>query len=206
MKQIRLIWAGVAAMTAAGCVSLLPETAPPKPRYHIGAVDGAAIQGPPVGWSLVVEDPRATRVYDTVKIAVSSSPGRVEYYNGAEWAARAPRLFQTAVIESFEDSGRILNIGDRSSIPLGDIILQMDIRRIQINVANRAETPRVVVFARLTDGKGRVYASRLFTAESAASGRDADAVLAAFGAAFEAVITEIVLWTYEEGAAAIARA
>ena len=43
MKQIiRSMMFGV-AFFASGCVSLLPETSPPKPRYHILAVSADEI-------------------------------------------------------------------------------------------------------------------------------------------------------------------
>ncbi|MCK5750145.1 MAG: hypothetical protein KAH44_28270, partial [Oricola sp.] len=87
------------ALLSSACVSVLPEAAPPKPRFHIAPADAAALGGERLNFTLVVEEPRATRVYDTVRIAVASAPGRIEYLGGAEWADRAPRLFQTAVIQ-----------------------------------------------------------------------------------------------------------
>ena len=106
-----------AVFMSSGCVSLLPETAPPKPRYHISAIEAPKLEGPSVDWSLVVEDPRTTRIYDSVRIAVSTAPGKIEYFAGGEWADRAPRLFQTAIVQTFEDSGRILAVGDRAALP-----------------------------------------------------------------------------------------
>ena len=192
------------AIFSSGCVSLLPETAPPKPRYHIEAVGGDALSGDRVNWSLVVEDPRTTRVFDSVKVAVSPAPGKIEYFAGAEWADRAPRLFQTAVVQSFEDTGRILSIGDRAAVPIGDIILQTDIRKLQVNVAGGAETPLIVIYARLTDGKGTVYAAQQFRAERGARAGDPDSVMAAFDEAFTAVISDLVAWTFLEGEAVVA--
>lgn len=187
---------------AAGCVSLLPETAPPKPRYNIEAADAAGLEGAPVTWSLAVEDPRTTRVYDSVKIAVSTAPGKIEYFSGAEWADRAPRLFQAALIQTFEDSGRILAVGDRSAIPVGDIILQTDIRNTALNVQG-GDTVEVSIYARLTDGKGKIYAAKKFVASEPTVSTQADSVIAAFDRAYENIISDMVVWTYEQGAAAL---
>lgn len=188
-----------AVFFAAGCVSLLPETAPPKPRYHISAIDAVSLQGPSVNWSLIVDDPRTTRIYDSVRIAVSTAPGKIEYFAGGEWADRAPRLFQTALVQTFENSGRILAVGDHAALPVGDIVLQIDIRALHLDVRSGDPASSVTVYARLTDGKGTVHAARLFSASELASSDRADDVVAAMNIAFSRMITEIVNWTYEEG-------
>lgn len=190
----------------AGCVSLLPETAPPKPRYAINAVAADALVGGMHDWSLAIEDPRTTRVYDTVRIAVSTQPGKIEYFAGAEWADRAPRLLQSALVQSLEDSTRILTVGDRMAVPLSDFVLQSDIRRIQLNIRGGARTAVVSVYARLTDGRGKIYAARLFESAQQASSDDPDQVVAAFDAAFAEVIAGLANWTLDQGEAAKAQA
>lgn len=190
------------ALFASGCVSLLPETAPPAPRYHISPVADASLQGAPFGWSLTVDDPRAAGIYNTTRIAVSSAPGKIEFLRGAEWTDRAPRLFRIALIQSFEDAGRILAVGDRTSIPLGDIVLETDIRRMEMVLQNGSRQGRLSVFARLSDGKGEIYAARRFDAAAPARGANADASVAALNDAFAGVIAQIIAWTYEEGGAA----
>ncbi len=198
MKRIARPALIAAAALLGGCVSLLPETAPPKPRYHIEPVEASALEGETVDWSLIIEDPRATKVYDTVRIAVSTAPGKIEYFAGAEWADRAPRLFQTALVQTFEDSGRILAVGDRSALPLADIVLQTDIRRLELNTQG-GQAATVSIYARLTDGRSRIVAAKRFDASAPAASDNADAVIAAFDAAFETLIPEIVDWTYREG-------
>ena len=194
------------AIAASGCVSLLPETSPPKPRYHITTPDTAALQGDHLNWSLVIDDPRTTRVYDSVRVAVAPSPGKIEYFAGAEWADRAPRLFQTTLVQTFEDSGHILAVGDRGAVPVGDMVLQTNIRRMHYDVRNRAGQADIAIYARLGDGKGGVYAARSFLASAPAIGESADDVIAAFNTAFQSLIPEMVVWTYEQGEAATAGA
>lgn len=189
----------VLALFAGGCVSILPEAAPPKPRFHIAPADAQDLAGDRLGFSLVVEEPRATRVYDSVRIAVASAPGRIEYLSGAEWADRAPRLFQTAVVQTFEDAGRILGVGDRTAMPVADIVLQIDIRRMELRVNNGARAADISVYARLSDGKGTVYAARKFDAATPAGSTEPDDVYRAFNASFDEVITSMVGWVYSEG-------
>jgi len=203
MNTMRHMLMAGAALAASGCISLLPETAPPKPRYQITAIDTTSLQGERHDWSLVVDDPRTTRVYDSVRVAVMPSEGKVEYFAGAEWADRAPRLFQIALIQAFEDSGRILAVGDRNAVPVGDVILQTDIRRMHYDVRNGGGVVDVSVYARLGDGKGRVYAAQAFRKTAPVNGRQADDVVAAFNAALSDLIPEMAAWTYDEGEAAV---
>lgn len=187
-----------AAAMVSGCVSVLPEAAPPPPRYAISPAT-AEFEGPAVQWRLVVDDPSATRIYDTTKVAVARSGGRFEYFSGAEWADRAPRLIRFALIQSFEDSGRILGVGDRSAVPLGDFVLQTDIRALQAQYDGPEPMAKAAIFARLTDGKGRIYAARLFEQETPLDGRDADALLAAFDRGLQTIFADIVAWTLDTG-------
>ena len=152
------------AVATSGCVSLLPETAPPKPRYHITAPDTATLEGAPLAWSLVIDDPRTTRIYDSIRIAVTPAAGKIEYFAGAEWADRAPRLFQTALVQTFEDSQRILAVGDRGAVPVGDFVLQTDIRRLHFDVRDSQGQAHIDIYARLGDGKGAIHAARGFRA------------------------------------------
>lgn len=191
-----------AAVLLSGCVSSLLETNPPKPRYLIEASD--VEDGAQVAWSLIVDDPNASRAYDTTKIAVSRAPGRIEYFSGGEWAGPAPRMFQSAVIESFQDSGRILAVGDRVDIPFADFTLQTDIRRMKLNLAGGARNAELAVYARLSNGRGKIYAGKLFSASMRASTSSGDDVAAAFDTAFDDVISNIASWTLREGEAAAA--
>ncbi len=188
------------AMTASGCVGSLLETNPPKPRYMVGYVDGGALAGAPVDWSLIVENPGASRAYDTTKIAVSPSRGRIEYFGGGEWASRAPVVLQMAVIRGFEDSGRILSVGNRSDIAISDFALQMDIRRIDLDVSGGGRVARLNVYARLTNGRGKVVAANVFSESAPASTAEGDDVAAAFDTAFKGVVADVVSWTFEQGA------
>ena len=190
------------ALVASGCVSLLPETAPPKPRYHITAPDTASLQGAPLTWSLVVDDPRTTRIYDSIRIAVTQSPGKIEYFAGAEWADRSPRLFQTSLLKTFEVAQRILAVGDRGDVPVGDFVLQTDIRDLHFDVRESRGQANINIYARLGDGKGAIHAARRFQASIPVNGDEADQIIAAFNEGFQSLIPDLIAWTYEQGEAA----
>ncbi|MBB5518386.1 ABC-type transport auxiliary lipoprotein family protein [Amphiplicatus metriothermophilus] len=187
-----------AALTLVACVSVLPEAAPPPPRYVLASAGFAAAGEAQVAWSLGVDDPAATRAYDTTKIALARAPGRIEYYAGGEWADRAPRLFLIALVRSFENSGRILSVGDLASSPSSDFILRTDIRAMHADYTSGRPIATVSVYAKLMSRRGEVYAARLFEHAVAVDDEGAAQVASAFDQAISALLSDIVEWTFAE--------
>lgn len=188
----------LAAFLAGGaCVSVLPEAPPASARYVVSDVTVSAA-APAVGWTLGVEEPDATLAYNTAKIAVARAPGRIEYFAGGEWVDRSPRLFGVALVRSFENTGAIKGVGSRLTLPVSTYVLQTDIRRLGVVENGNDKRAEVAVFARLTNGRNVIHASRLFTAETALAADTPAAAAAALDAALSAVQREIVPWTIEE--------
>lgn len=200
-----MLLAGAAGLALAGCVSALPDAPPPAPRYLIDSVSFPETGEAPAAWSLIVDDPLATRVNDTTKIALVRDPGRVEFYANGEWADRAPRLVQTALIRSFENTGRILAVGDRITQPRGDFVLQTDIRAMYAVYEGRDPAAMFSVYARILNGRGRVVAARLFEQKTPAGKDKVSDVAAAFDEAVGAVLADVVAWTFEEAGEAYAK-
>jgi len=196
----------LAALALTACVNVLPKAPPASPRFLISAVEGQAPAAPQVEWTLVVEDPQASRVYDSTKIALAQEPGRIEFYANGEWADRAPRLFQSALVRSFENTGRILGVGDRIAQPVGDYMLQTDIRRMEADIRNGDAIATFSIYARLVNNRGKVLAGRLFTSEKKAETNTGPAVAKALDESARAAMIEIVAWTFESGAAARTKA
>ena len=188
-----------AACLLTGCVSVLPEAAPPAPRFSIGEGIEEASPGAPITWSLSVDEAAATRAVDTTKIAIVRSEGRYEYYSGGEWTDRAPLLFQTSLVRSLQNSGRILGVGSRASQPIADLVLQTDMRRFSINETGAFPVAEVEVFARITDLRGRVKAAQRFSQSAELNRNDASGAAAALNRATKEIVSEIVDWTLAEG-------
>lgn len=195
--KIGLLALTLCAQTA--CVSLLPEKAPPATRYMIPPVTFATDSDGPVSWSLAVADPTASRAFDTTKIALSRSPGQIEYYAKAEWADRSTEMVRLALVRSFENTGRILGIGDIATMPGADYVLRTDLRSFQVRY-DGASNPVVetAVFAKLTNRRGKVMASRLFSENQTVSRDSVSEVGQAFNAATSTAIRDIIIWSFEE--------
>ena len=182
---------------ATGCVSVLPEAAPPPARYLIDDVSVDAATGR-VDWSLAVADPSATRAFDTARIAISREPGRIEYFAAGEWSDRAPRLIGSALVRSFENTGVVLSVGDRIDLPSADYVLQTDIRDFHVRNVDGRMTAQVTIFARLTDARSRVFGARRFAVAKPLSASDASDAARGLNEALSALLPDLVSWTLDE--------
>jgi cholesterol transport system auxiliary component len=190
----------------AGCVSVLPKADPASPRYLVAAAQFPEESGAPVSWSLTVEDPQATRVYDNAKIALAREAGRVEFFADGEWADRGPRLFQAALIRSFENTGRILAVGDRTMQPVGDFALQTDIRKMEADFSGAKPRAVFSVYGRLVGSRGKALAARLFEAEAEIGPGGTKDVARALDQAIGETLKEMVEWSLLEAETARAKA
>jgi cholesterol transport system auxiliary component len=187
----------VLVFVASGCVSVLPKASPPPARFEISDV-ATADAGAPVVWTLGVEEPLATRAIDTTKIALMRAPGAVEYFAGAEWSDRAPRLFGVALVRSFENSGRISGVGSRVTLPVSDYVLQTDVRALIADMSGDGVTARTAIYAKLTNGRSKIYAAKLFSAERAIADDEGDDAAAALNQNLSALIAEIRDFAFAE--------
>lgn len=193
------------ALLPAACVSVLPDAAPASARYQVTDVTAIAVDRAPALWTLGIEEPEATLAFNTAKIALSREPARIEYYAGGEWVDRAPRLFGAALIRSFENTGAVKGVGSRMTLPISTYALQTDIRKLSITHQNGERTADVAVFARLTNGRSVVHASKLFTASEPVAADNAGAAASALNAGLEKIQRELVEWTLNEADLATAK-
>jgi cholesterol transport system auxiliary component len=187
-----------AALALSACVSVLPEAAPASARYQVTDVTPVGADRAAVKWTLGVEEPDATLAFNTAKIALSREPARIEYYAGGEWVDRAPRLFGAALVRSFENTGAIRGVGSRVTLPISTYALQTDVRKLTITHRGGDLSADVEIFARLTNGRSTVIASRLFTASGPVESDNAGAAATALNAGLENIQRELVEWTIAE--------
>ena len=199
-----LRFAPVAALLLlAGCTAI----GGPKTEVSIYAPE-SPIQADPawptVDWQLTIGTPDTHALLDSQRIAVRPTPDRLQTYKGARWADTAPEMVQLALVEAFEDSGRIQAVS-RWGAGRGDFGLYTDLRAFE--TIYEGGTPKVVIEiqARLVKhrGSGGLVAARRFRTEVAPNGAEIEPVVAAFGEALASINADIVGWSLVEGARAI---
>ena len=108
-RVLRALLAPPLAALAAGCE--VPGKGPPPILYRLTPKSTFREDLPTVSWQLVLELPLANAGLSTTRIALYRDPTNLEYYARASWTDRAPGMVLTLMIESFENSGKIVAVG-----------------------------------------------------------------------------------------------
>jgi cholesterol transport system auxiliary component len=151
---------------------------------------------PQVSWQVVVEPPTAAAYLNTTRIALAMSPTSADYYAKSAWTDRAPLMVQTLIVESFENSRRIIGVGRDSLSVRPTYVLQSELREFQAEYF-RGKPPlaHVRVVARLVRQSDRhIVASRGFERCVRARDDQVPAVVQAFDEALGGVLKALVSW------------
>ena len=162
---------------------------------------------PPAGgealpWQLGIEQPEAPDALASSRIATRESDGSYGVLMGARWSERAPELVQSALVRTFEDSGRLRGAGRSSAVLRSDYALQTELRAFEADYRKGAPEAHLVLSAKLVRAGPRdVVAARLFEQSVPAQGSGARAVATAFGQAAGKLMPELRDWVFESGRA-----
>ena len=152
---------------------------------------------PTVNWQMTVGLPAADAALNTARIALRRNPVSLEYYARANWVDTAPQMIQTLIVESFENSHKIISIGRQSVTLRADYSLLTDLREFQAEYAG-AGPPRVrvrlnVKMVRMPQRE--ILAFETFEYVEQATDSDLKAVVIAFDSALGKTLKRIVAWT-----------
>ena len=90
------------AAALAGCTSLIAGA--PSAIFDLTAPgDAAGTQG---SAQVLVPEPTTVRALDTDRIAARPTPSEYAYLPGAVWSDRLPKLLQTRLVQTLQNSGR----------------------------------------------------------------------------------------------------
>lgn len=200
-RLLRALAALPVAALAPGCSLPVPGQGPPPSLYRLTPKSTFREDLPTVEWQLVLEPPVADAGLNTTRIALQHSQTQIEYYANSGWADRAPLMIQTLMVESFENSKRIVSVG-RESIGLrADFILKTELRELQAVYFNGGLPEAwVSINAKLVQMPRRaIVASQSFDARVTATTDAVPEIVAAFDDAAGKVLRRLVEWTLVEG-------
>jgi cholesterol transport system auxiliary component len=153
---------------------------------------------PTVSWQLVVDQPTAARGVDTTRIALHPSDTEIKYYAGSRWTDRAPDMVQTLLLESFENTGKIVAVGRQTIGLRSDFDLATDLREFQAEYTPGSEIPKVRVRLNakiIKQPRQEIIASENFERVVEAKGPTVNDVVLAFDDALGKVLRRVVEWT-----------
>ena len=208
-SALRVLAVGALASLLAGCAGILPGGDTPNTLYGLKAPSEFSAPMTGATWQMLVEEPVAERALDTDRIAIYTGPHALQYFTGARWTDRAPRLLQDLIVETFENAGLQMSASRQSVSVRPTVSLISDLRDFEARVTSSGEgpvTPEVVV--RLSakviwlDGR-QVLDGQMFEARQMAASDAVSDVVAAMNIATQQMVREIVIWAAETSNAAV---
>jgi len=204
-------WLALVALLGllSACLLELPGTGTPPRMYVLTPKSTFSDTLPRVDWQLLVELPQAQAGINTARIALRDSPIELRYFELSNWTDLAPRMIQTLIVESFENSDRIVAVG-REAIGLrADYVLKTELREFQAEFSQRlpqkAEvgigkipppTIRVRINAKLIKMPRRsIVASKNFEYLIDAKENSMEEIIGAFDASLGKSMRRLVEWT-----------
>jgi cholesterol transport system auxiliary component len=183
---------------AAGCSSLIPGTGTPPQIYVLMRKTTFPPDLPSISRQLLVDTPVAPAEIDTTRVALTRSPTTIDYFANAAWSDRAPAMVQSLLIESFEQTGKIVSVARDSAVLRADYILMPELRRFEARYENGDAPPVVLVrlLVRLIK-----MPERTIIGDEIAEGREPavrngmDAIIEAYNEALGSVMKRLVSWT-----------
>lgn len=183
----------------AGCTgNILPGAANDPPKLYVLTPKNTFSQKlPKVDWQLTIDLPVADAALNTARIALRHNPISLEYYARANWVDTAPRMIQTLLVESFENSGSIVSIGRQSVTLRADYSLLTDLREFQAEyIGGGPPRIRIRLNAKMVRMPQRtILATQTFEFVEPAASSDLEAVVSAFDIALGKTLKRIVEWS-----------
>lgn len=191
--------AGLALVPAAtGCTNLIPGSGTPSQIYVLMRKTTFPPDLPSVSRQLLVDTPVAPAEIDTTRVALTRSPTTIDYFANAVWSDRAPAMVQSLLIESFEQTGKIVSVARDSAVLRADYILMPELRRFEARYENGDAPPTVLVrlLVRLIKMPERaIIGDEIAEGREPAARNSMDAIIEAYNEALGSVMKRLVTWT-----------
>ena len=184
----------------AGC-SPLKIPGPPPDLYNLTPKSTFNDNLPDIRKQLIIEEPIAAGGLDNNRIALRPHATKLQFFANARWTERAPKMLQTLLVESFENTNKIISVGRQSISLRSDFTLKTELREFQVEQEPESNTStiRVRINAKLVQQPNRVivgsqsFESRL----DIQKGGGMNDIVIAFDTATGKVIKKLVEWTLQ---------
>lgn len=169
-------------------------TAAKNDTFDLSAVP--RVEGPSArNRQILVPTPTALKALDGEQIVVRTSPSEIQYLARAQWSDRLPRLVQSKLVETFENSGKFGGVGMPGQGLAIDYQIVTDIRSFEIVSAGTRSAVVEISAKILNDRNGTVRAQNVFRKSVPVAAAQNEAFVRALDNAAAQVTGEIVDWT-----------
>jgi cholesterol transport system auxiliary component len=133
------------------------------------------------------------RALDTERIAARPTPSEYAYLPGAVWSDRLPKLLQTRLMQTLQNSGRARAVAMPGQGILTDYQVSLDVRAFEYTAEGAVADFVVRV---MDDRNGRVVRSAAFRHVVPVTGRGTAAVVQALDQAMDQAFVDIANWAF----------
>ncbi|GJD94019.1 ABC-type transport auxiliary lipoprotein family protein [Methylobacterium iners] len=174
------------AAALGGCGGAVPLT------FDLGALPATG-RGAASARAIVVAEPVGIQPFEADRIIVREPGGGLSFLGGGQWADRLPRLIQTRIIQSLENSGRLRSVSRPGDKIVSEYQLISEIRAFDI-AAGSGEAVVDLSAKLIAEGSGKVVAAKIFQARVPVAKVEAGAAAVALDAALAVVLADVVRW------------
>ena len=160
--------------------------------FDLAALPGQARPGS-AARSIVVSEPVGLQPVEADRIIVRERGGSLAFLGGGQWADRLPRLIQTRIIQSLENTGRLRSVSRPGDKVPSDYQLVSEIREFDID-SGSGEAVVDLSAKLIAEGTGKVVNARIFTARVPVPKVDAQTAATGLDAALSQVLGDLVRW------------
>ena len=190
--RLALLAGGISLLC--GCGGFLETTIPAPQAYVLRLPTRTPAAAAPAGGTVRVQRPEAGPGLDTDRIALLRSDQRFDFYAATRWAAPAPDIVESVLVEQLRSSGMFSAVFDDSSPYPPNYNLRCSLSRFESDYTAGGGEPTVQVALDCTFGRHRDRALLgNFTARGSAKASDdkLGAVVAAFESAAAIAVGEL---------------
>jgi cholesterol transport system auxiliary component len=207
-QLIGLTLAAAASAGMIGCSDIAPWRREPPRLFRLTPKNAFGGDLPVVSWQLVLDRPIAATGLDTTRIGLMRSPTELEYYAEVGWTDSATEMILTLLIESFENSKKIVSVGRDTVLLRSDFVLATELREFQAEYFHSGlPEPHVHINAKLVKMPERtIIAAHSVEAREQATADDIELIILAFDEALGKVLKGVVEWTLVSGSKAAEQA
>jgi cholesterol transport system auxiliary component len=183
------------ALALTSCGGLFESKLAPPQTYVLRLPPVVAPAAAPTAGSVLVLRPEAGPGLNTDRIALVRSDSRFDVYSASRWAAPAPDMVESVIVDTLRGTGTFAAVFDDSSPYAPRYDLRVTLRRFEADYTAGGGAPMVWVVLDCTLGRHRdrqLLAS--FTAQGSARASDdrLNAVVAAFETATASAMSQLL--------------
>ncbi|MGI9350229.1 MAG: ABC-type transport auxiliary lipoprotein family protein [Rhizobiaceae bacterium] len=163
-------------------------------RYDLRLPEFPPLEGEKPDWQLVIAEPTILLTFNTDRIQEQVSEIAWEPFGEARWTDNVPNLFQTKIIQSFENAGFGDLLANPSDILDPQFRLAVDIRWFHVRNGDHPIT-EVDLVAKILDEEGGTLFSHRFQSQEVSNSMDEADVIESFNRLFVREVSGLVEWT-----------